>query len=327
MMSFCRKSVHSFLGLTAMDAISPTTTTTTTTSSDHPDRLTIPWKCQHISSSSLLGGGLGLVTATGEAQRPPNVLESSAIKTSPPSTPPATKKDPGGIGFIDNMGGGVDGLMSCTESLGFESSDERLADDQIEAMSRRDCDDDHEELWSNKTWRRVGERREVRKFPPPLSSLNRNGQPSFFLRPMRKDGRLELTEVRINRPEILRAHREDGRLRLHLVVRDDDPDQVCVGGEGVVGEEEEEEHEDDIEEEEEEDDDEDEEEDEVKGIIEKDRVDEWKFPVSGDGIRWCHEVVVTHHPVSHHHHHGSHHHHSNHHHHMPVWSQHCVTTR
>ncbi|KAF2287959.1 hypothetical protein GH714_003513 [Hevea brasiliensis] len=72
-------------------------------------------------------------------------------------------------------------------------------------------------------WRKIGERREVKKFPPPISSLDHNGHPCFFLRPIRKDGRLELTEVRIDRPEILRAYREHGRLRLHLV-RDEDSD-------------------------------------------------------------------------------------------------------
>lgn len=296
-----------------MDTITPT---------DHDKLIMNPWKCQHISSS-FSGGGLGLDTATGETQRPPNVLESAAVKSaSPPSSPPpAMKKDPGGIGFIDDIGGGVDGLMSCTESLGFESSDERRADDQIEAMNcRSEYDDDHEEEFclmarpcTNKKWRKMGERREVKKFPPPLSSLNQNGQPSFFLRPVRKDGRLELTEVRINRPEILRAYREDGRLRLHLVVRDDEPaDEDCILEEEEEKEERQEEYieEEDIEEEVEE---------EVKGIIEEDRVDEWKFPVSGEGIRRCHELVNHH--VGHHHPH----HHRNHH--MPVWSQHCVTTR
>ncbi|KAF3454409.1 hypothetical protein FNV43_RR04856 [Rhamnella rubrinervis] len=282
-----------------------------------------PWKWQHVPSS-FSGGGLGLVTATGEIKRPPNVLESAAIKSSsisPPSSPsPAIKKDPGGIGFIDDMGGGIDGLMSCTESLGFESSDERRADDQIEAMPmNRRCvyEDDHEEElclmvrpWTNKKWRKMGERREVKKFPPPLSSLNRNGQPSFFLRPVRKDGRLELTEVRIDRPEILRAYREDGRLRLHLLVSDDEPaDEDCIQEEEKEGRQEKE----DIEEEEDE--------EEVKEIIEEDRVDEWKFSVSGEGIRRCHELV-NHHGGHHHHHHHSNHHH----HHMPVWSQHCVIT-
>ncbi|KAI9125449.1 hypothetical protein K1719_004065 [Acacia pycnantha] len=64
-------------------------------------------------------------------------------------------------------------------------------------------------------------KKEARSFPPPLSSLNLNGQPSFFLRLIRKDGTLTLTEVRIHRPEILWAWRHDGRLILHLIPEDD----------------------------------------------------------------------------------------------------------
>ena len=62
----------------------------------------------------------------------------------------------------------------------------------------------------------------MKKFPPPLTSLNRYGWPSFILRPVRKNGRLELTEVKIHRPEILRASRENGRLTIHLVKYADD---------------------------------------------------------------------------------------------------------
>nr|XP_009787499.1 PREDICTED: uncharacterized protein LOC104235435 [Nicotiana sylvestris] len=56
-----------------------------------------------------------------------------------------------------------------------------------------------------------------KKFLPPLSSLNQDGKPNFFMRAVRKDGRLELTEVNIGRPETLLAFGQDGRLRLHLI--------------------------------------------------------------------------------------------------------------
>ncbi|KAF2307151.1 hypothetical protein GH714_025133 [Hevea brasiliensis] len=173
--------------------------------------------------SLCLTGCLGLVTATeGDSHRTPNVLESASLvkscsssssTTSPPPSP-LKKDDPGGIGFIDDVGGGVNGLMSCTESLGFESSDERRVDD-----------DDEIELCcsANKVikWRKIAEKREVKKFPPLISSLDHYVHPCFFLRPVRKDGRLELRAVRIDRPEIFRAHREGGRLRLHLVGDED----------------------------------------------------------------------------------------------------------
>ncbi|XVF42017.1 hypothetical protein PTKIN_Ptkin01aG0326500 [Pterospermum kingtungense] len=80
--------------------------------------------------------GLGLITNIETAPRVnPNVISSTSsalINVNPMAptslSPSSTKKDPGGIG-LDDMGGGVDGLMSCTESLGFESCDERRADD------------------------------------------------------------------------------------------------------------------------------------------------------------------------------------------------------
>lgn len=290
MMSFCRKSVHFLLSLTA-------TTVDTTAADHHHHNLNPPWKCQ----------ALGLVTATNDMIRcrSPNVLESSSLNNKTTSSSPAVpsnssppppapeKKDPGGIGFIDDIGGGIDGLMSCTESLGFESSDERRADDDEEEL----CLVSEVRPWTKKEkWRKrmSSASTGVKRFPPPLSSLNRNGQPSFFLRPVRKDGRLELTEVRIDRPEILRAYRGDGRLRLHLIRDDEDED-------GNIIEEEEEKVEESVVRE-------DEEERNVNG-------DEWEIPVSsaGEGLRRCHEVV------NHHDHH--------HHHHLQVWRQHCVTTR
>ncbi|KAJ7978027.1 Protein FANTASTIC FOUR like [Quillaja saponaria] len=295
MMSFCKKSVHSFLGFTTTTTTSSTTTTTENFSfkSYHHH--------QYISSAV---GGLGLITITDDVEKKPsNILESAAVKPTPPSSP-TTKKDPGGIGFIDDIGGGVDGLMSCTESLGFESSDERRVDDQLDEIIVNKNDNRNVEDGGINCWRRTTKtaepksakwRDQVKKFPPPISSLNENGKPSFFLLPVRKDGRLELTEVRIHRPEILRASREDGRLILHLIP--DDQDDIL--------EEEEEEVEEEIEEEEEE------------------RIGEfWKFPaVNGDGLRRCHELVNQHHNQ---YHHSNHHHH----HHLHVWSQpHCVTTR
>ncbi|KAG7968593.1 hypothetical protein I3843_08G162300 [Carya illinoinensis] len=352
-MSFCRKSVHySFLALT--------TSIDTTTSTTNTDKL--PFGCQpyhhqyHISSS--LPGGLGLTSAIdGDIQRLPNVIESPSVKSNLPSSPEyifttPPRKEPGGMGFIDDMGGGVDGLMSCTESLGFESSDERRFDDKIEEAMIDQNDGNRDSFQRSTTkklkWKKEGV--EVKKFPPPLSSLSPNGQRNFFLRAVRKDGRLELTEVRIDRTEILRASREDGRLRLHLI-RDDyiqdsveeeeeEEEENVALDEEIEREQDKEEKEKEKEEavlvEEEEEEEEQAEEKEigdleevvqqkVNGDVKEDRekgreVEEWEFPVSGEGFRWCHELV------SHHDHH-HHHHHSNHHHNLHyVWRQHCVTT-
>ncbi|KAL6146652.1 hypothetical protein ACLB2K_057330 [Fragaria x ananassa] len=132
------------------------------------------------------------------------------------------------------------------------------------------------------------------KFPPPISSLNKNGHPNFYLRPVRKDGRLELTEVRIHRPEILRAHREDGRLRLHLISHDqeqeEDNEEEGVDVEDISNVEE-----------------------NVETESSVNDGDQWKMGVAGgEGFRRCHVAGSSHH---HHHHHNNHH----------VWSQqHCV---
>jgi len=311
MMSFCKKSVHSFLDLTNHRNIS-----VSSIGAEKPS-----CKCQG-GCSSPSGSGLGLITTTCESvHKTPNILESTTVKsstalTTPPSSPPPPppsiasifKKGPGGIGFLDDIGGGVNGLMSCTESLGFESSDERRFDDDNELCSR--------EISTIKKvkWREFGEKKEAKKFPPPLSSLNHNGQPSFFLKPVRKDGRLELTEVRIDRHEILRASRQDGRLRLHLVEDEEFP--VVEEYEPEQEQEQEQEQEEYLEEEKE--GESEEEEMVVKENNEEESPGELGFRVNKEGLRIrCHELVVDHHNDYHHHHH----HRSN------LWSQHCVPTR
>lgn len=301
-MSFCRKlTPHSLLGLA-------TTTTATAAPPTTNENL-------HHYIPSLTGGLLGLVTPTANdvTHRQPLVLESSSEKkqTSLPPLPsflppPATKVvsagsgDIGGFGFLDEVGGGKDGFVSCTESLGFESSDEIMrVDDQVEPDEEevelslmRKCENKRSE------WRRMRDKRSVdkdnNKFPPPISSLNKNGHPNFYLRPVRKDGRLELTEVRIHRPEILRAHREDGRLRLHLISHDQEQEED-IEEEGVDVQ--------DI--------------SNVEENVETESSvndgDQWKMGVAGgEGFRRCHVAGSSHH---HHHHHNNHH----------VWSQqHCV---
>lgn len=180
MISFCRKSVDSLLSLT----------TTTTAETTRQQRIVNP----NYNSPTSSRGLVDLVTPASAGESSGDPIWSDAT---------------------------VDGLDSCTESLGSESSEERRSDG-----TTGDC-----EISSPPASSIAGERRRAarrrsatteknppRRFPPPLPSLDRNGHPSFFLRPVRKDGRLELTEVKINRPEILRASREDGRLRLHFVV-------------------------------------------------------------------------------------------------------------
>ncbi|CAB4285253.1 unnamed protein product [Prunus armeniaca] len=358
-MSFCRKiAPHSFLGLTSTTTTTTTSTAASTSIDAHHEKL--PFKCHHcispLSCRASGGGGLlGLVNAPDyhHIKHQPLLLESSSIKSSsasssssssdsslsplfspspsppppPPPPPPAiefeAKKDyAGGFGFIDDIGGGVDGLMSCTESLGFESSDERRVDDHqiIETIGHHHQNEDDDPVEEDaclrmmrqsmrrvSKWKRTGEKREeAKKFPPPLSSLNQNGQPRYYLRPVRKDGRLELTEVRIYRPEILRAYRQDGRLRLHLVTHEPDlqeeEEQQQQQLEGI--QEENEEEEDVIDEKE-----------SIINVKEAEEEEERKLAVGGEGFRRCQNLVSG----GHHHHRGN----------FGVWSQrqHCVTTR
>ncbi|XWS57587.1 hypothetical protein CRYUN_Cryun09bG0186500 [Craigia yunnanensis] len=250
---------------------------------------------------------LGLITNETPPRVNPNVVESSSVLNIKPMTPTwsslSKKRDPGGIGFIDDMGGGggVDGLMSCTESLGFESCDERrvVDDDDDNNENRKGIDGEGKGVK-----RREEKRERNKKFPPQLSSLNQNGQLCFYLKPVRKNGRLELTEVRIQRPEILRAVRQNGRLRLHLISSD-----VY----SKINEEEEDENEEITQKEQEQ--------LELEfHLQEEKKVELWKYGVGGEGWR-CHELVMNHHHDYHH----THHQRINDHHSLHVWRQPCVT--
>lgn len=173
---------------------------------------------------------------TSQAQRKP--CESGlGLKTL--SAHDDIKRDPGGIVFAEE----VDGLMLCTEYLGFESYDMRMSDNEVENKMTCLAEEENErvETRRRKTKKNVvaPARETKREFPPPLSSLNSRGQRSFYLRPVRKEGRLELTQVMIDRPEIFHASREDGRLRLHLVDGVDNPIRAYCHSEEIVDIEEE----------------------------------------------------------------------------------------
>ncbi|XP_004494646.1 uncharacterized protein [Cicer arietinum] len=220
----------------------------------------------HTQSHRSLISGLSLLL--NKSDRFSNVLQSTMLNlNSNPSTITGISEinfPPPKIGFV---AGDVGGLTSCTESLGFESSDGMdVIDDSVKVIN------DNDEIWRNKMMMKRCENRGnlMRSFPPPLSSLNRNGKPCFYLRPVRKDGRLELTEVRIHRPEILHASRHDGRLTLHLI-----PDQEELQEEEESQEEEEEEE---LQEEEE---------DRVKMAM-------VVGSSSNEGLRRCHEMVNQH---------------------------------
>ncbi|XP_043720941.1 uncharacterized protein LOC122668441, partial [Telopea speciosissima] len=190
MMSFCKKTVHSILSLSQ----------STSTISDYPSH-------HHGCLFPSTTGCFCLIA--GDAQKPPNVfvLESAAIKRI--STPTACKKDSATFELLNNVCN-----WSCTESLGFESSDYPMEESLEEEELLRSRSMAARSRWKT-TVAKV--RTQKTNFPPPLPSLNQKGQPCFYLKPLRRNGRLELTEVRIERPEIFMASRQDGRLRLQLI--------------------------------------------------------------------------------------------------------------
>ncbi|RWV90147.1 hypothetical protein GW17_00047672, partial [Ensete ventricosum] len=155
-------------------------------------------RCRNIPTS--YGGGLRILA--GDAPRPPNVLESSAVGRSLERVDPGTR----GLHELDYHGG----FSVVTEGLGSESCDGGL---EAEEMAT---------AWgcSGIPRRRRAEARMRPPPPPPLPWLV--ARRSRFMRAVKECGRFRLTEVRLERPpEILRASRSGGRLRLDFVVRSD----------------------------------------------------------------------------------------------------------
>ncbi|KAL5701578.1 hypothetical protein ACHQM5_026902 [Ranunculus cassubicifolius] len=109
-------------------------------------------------------------------------------------------------------------MSSCTESLGLESSEQMEEEEIVSPESK---------VTPVKMTKKTRIREEpVKKFPPILSSLRRKDGSvgeckTSFLKPVRENGRLILTQVTINRPEVFRASRQDGRLRLQFIKRED----------------------------------------------------------------------------------------------------------
>ncbi|XP_068662030.1 protein FANTASTIC FOUR 3-like [Aristolochia californica] len=77
--------------------------------------------------------------------------------------------------------------------------------------------------------------------PPPLTCIGKMGKPWTQLRSYRQDGRFVLREIKIPTLEIMRACREDGRLKLHLVQPDEESAAVEEKEEEIEEEQEEEE--------------------------------------------------------------------------------------
>ncbi|MED6169256.1 hypothetical protein PIB30_019726 [Stylosanthes scabra] len=261
----------------------------------------------HHHSTAPSSPGLGLLTTLtkhdDQDSKLPNLVESSSSMLNSPSTA-------NGLLFIDGGDEDDNGITSCTESLGFESSNES----RIVYDHQQEQEIIHNNNMNRKERRRGGRKAaSVRSFPPPLTSLTRNGQPSFFLRPVRKDGRLELTQVRIQRQDILHAWRQDGRLRLHLIpdrtLFEEEQEQAAY--ERHQQQDQEENDDDELEQVH----DEHEHEEEVIGYGKDNNNNQWSSRYGNEyegGLKRCYQMVnmdinmnMNHH--HHHHHHGHHH--------------------
>ncbi|KAF3321797.1 Protein FAF-like [Carex littledalei] len=160
-----------------------------------------------------------------------------------------------------------DSLQLCTEGLGSESSDEvddmaniESDDQELYAQFKEKMDMERLQLSSNKynNSHSLSVKNE-KGFPPPIPSIGRSGKPRMFFKAYREEGRFVLREIRMPSKEILRASRQDGRLKLQFACPEED---IIEGEEGERGGDEEDD--DEAKEEEEDDDDDDDVDDEAK---------------------------------------------------------------
>ncbi|WOK97320.1 hypothetical protein Cni_G06028 [Canna indica] len=156
-----------------------------------------------------------------------------------------------------------DKLQLCTERLGSESSDD-VDDCSGGDLWKEELVADQQEMVNGGYSRNCSDvRTRTGGFPPPISSIGKSGKPWFYFKSYREGGRFVLREIRIPTHEFLRASREDGRLKLQLV----------LPREEILHEANEEEEE----EEEEDDDDDDDDDDEGQEVIREKNVNEAKL--------------------------------------------------
>ncbi|MQL76247.1 hypothetical protein Taro_008641 [Colocasia esculenta] len=137
-----------------------------------------------------------------------------------------------GLSYLYGRDGGGR-LQLCTESLGFESccdglmgvEEERAEQEirrRIEEANMRSPDGKQGDEAAQRKATPARSRTEKKEFPPPLTWMSGGDGGRFrsFLKAVRKDGRFLLQEVRVERPEVFRASRQCGRLRLELVKRE-----------------------------------------------------------------------------------------------------------
>jgi Fantastic Four meristem regulator len=141
--------------------------------------------------------------------------------------------------FTSTIWKSSDSLQLCTEGLGSESSDD------VDDMANIESDDqeqyaqfkekmDLERLHlssSNYNNSYSLSAKNGKGFPPPISSIGRSGKPWVCFKAYREDGRFVLREIRMPSQEVLRASRQDGRLKLRFAC----PEEDIIEGEGGEG--------------------------------------------------------------------------------------------
>nr|KYP67372.1 hypothetical protein KK1_013700 [Cajanus cajan] len=100
----------------------------------------------------------------------------------------------------------AESLELCTENLGNETGSDMVESDVIEFLSCGSWEGGRKEEKKKKA------RHQVRKFPPPLTTIR--GTESVRVKPHREGGRLLLQLTKVNLPSCFQAQRTHGRLRL-----------------------------------------------------------------------------------------------------------------
>ena len=101
----------------------------------------------------------------------------------------------------------------CTESLGFESGDCSVGEgeEELDLLPSTPTNEEKVEnvFEQNKDQGREDERvdgKRQKSFPPPLRWMSTHAdKQSSYMKSERKDGRLILTEIRIERPEVFQV--------------------------------------------------------------------------------------------------------------------------
>ncbi|KAL5721233.1 hypothetical protein ACHQM5_013820 [Ranunculus cassubicifolius] len=134
----------------------------------------------------------------------------------------------------------LESLHMCTEGLGFESFED-VDDGTSMEESKGKNEKNLGTMRRSASSSSFSETRKSRTFPPPIPSIGRNGKPWVSYKSFRCDGRLVLKEIMTptHGQEFMHACREDGRLTLHLVHRDQEitKDEEIEDGGGCVEEE------------------------------------------------------------------------------------------